>query len=605
MKTTSIQIPSQTIYLSEALNNSLPKNCLFNKGKVGAGGTTIALTSEEDYIIAVPYVALIQNKVEQSKDNTLYPYKILGVYGETSKVEIEEYLKSNHVKKIMVTYDSLPKVTEVAGFDMNLLIDEYHLLFKHSVFRAKAVRNILDSFSKFKSYCFMTATELEDTFILDELKELDRIVAVWETSLEVTVKPVIAKNSVLKTTAGVIDKFLNGQIEGNAYFFLNSVSMIEKLVATCKLNDENCRVIYSKYNPKKLKVTNGFSTDKPKKINLITSTAFEGADFYDLDAKLFVVSCPSNANTLVSIETDLNQIAGRVRNTKYIDTIIHIFKHTRYSDLSYEEYLVEYNGTLKRSSSYLDGLNNLLTEDARIEHIRANKLPSKQSDHFESEHELNPSFYYLDNDIIKFDHNKHKLDLYNYKVTRGIYTSKVNLGTEYINAGFKLKGFYQDDTDLKIIKAGNNFKDTVELLEAIWDDHYNLCRLNVINAAYAAYPFLSEAIKQLGFDKMRKMQYVVNQIKRKLVADDSNTSESIKILKSLRLNNSIRKGDFIASSKLKEVFTKIYADLGISKTAKGTDIERFYEIKLATKRDGNKVINGYNIIGEKIVITSK
>ena len=71
MKTTSIQIPSKTIYLSEALNNTLPINCIFNKGKVGAGGTTIALTSEEDYIIAVPYVALIQNKVDQSKDNAL------------------------------------------------------------------------------------------------------------------------------------------------------------------------------------------------------------------------------------------------------------------------------------------------------------------------------------------------------------------------------------------------------------------------------------------------------------------------------------------------------------------------------------------------------
>ncbi len=66
MKTTSIQIPSQTIYLSEALNNTLPKSCLLNRGKVCAGGTNIEPTSEEDYAIAVPYLALIQNNLSQS-----------------------------------------------------------------------------------------------------------------------------------------------------------------------------------------------------------------------------------------------------------------------------------------------------------------------------------------------------------------------------------------------------------------------------------------------------------------------------------------------------------------------------------------------------------
>ncbi|WP_268036928.1 DEAD/DEAH box helicase family protein [Algoriphagus sp. PAP.12] len=602
MKTTTINIPKEITYLNEALNDQLPKNCLFNKGKVGAGGTSIALRNNEDYIIAVPYVPLILNKVTQSlEDKNFYPHQILGVYGGVSKSEIEEYLKTSPIKKIMVTYDSLPKIIEATGYDINLLVDEYHLLFKHSVFRAKAVRNILDSFYKFKSYCFMTATELEDTFILEELKAVDRTIANWETSLEVTVKPVIAEKSVLKTTAGIINKFLDGMIEGNAYFFLNSVTMIEKLVTTCKLNNSNCRLIYSKYSPKKLKVSNGSSTDKEKKINLITSTAFEGADFYDKDAKLFVVSCPSNSNTLVSIETDLNQIAGRVRDTKYINSIIHIYKHTRYSDLTYEEYLNEYKKIQDNQGIYVESLNGMA--DVAIDvHVKAFNIPSKQSDTFSEEHELNPSFYYLDEGKIKFDHNKHKLDLYNYKVTRGIYATKVNLGTEYLNSGFKLKGFYKDDTDLKIIKAGNNFKDTVEVVEAIWDDHFNLCRQNVINSANASYPFLAEAISKLGFEEIRRMNFVVANVKRRLVNKDLTTSQTVRILKYLKLNSTINKGDFVPTYKIKAVFESIYSDLNLDKKGKASDILNFYEGKRTTRKVNGKSVEGFVLIREKVVL---
>lgn len=602
MNTTTINIPQGINYLSDALDNQLPKNCLFNKGKVGAGGTSIAIRNDEDYIIAVPYVALIQNKVDQSlKDKDFFPHKLLGVFGETSKAEIEEYLKSSPVKKILVTYDSLPKVAELTGYNINLLVDEYHLLFKQSVFRAKAVRNILDGFDKFQSYCFMTATELEDTFILEELKGLDRVIANWKKSLEVTVKPVVAEKSVMKTTAGIINLFLNGMIEGNAYFFLNSVTMIEKLVTTCKLNNDNCRLIYSKYNPKKLKVDNGSSTDKAKKINLITSTAFEGADFYDEDAKLFVVSCPSNSNTLVSIETDLNQIAGRVRDSKYIDSITHIYKNTRYSELTYEEYLKEYQATMDNQAVYVSELNNFSTI-AFNEHIKVNKLPSKQSETFSEDHELNPSFYYLDNGLIKFDHNKHKLDLYNYKVTRGIYSTKINLGKEYLNAGFKLRGFYKDDTDLKIINAGSNFKDTVEVVEAVWEDHFNLCRQNVINAAYAAYPFLADAIKDLGFDEIRRLKFVVTHVKRKLVKNEISTSETVKILKSLKLNTSIRKGDFISCVKLKGILKGIYSDLGIERSGTASDILNFYEGKRTVRKVDGKSVEGFVLIRERMAI---
>ena len=39
--------------------DDFPKNCIFNKVKTGCGATTIALTNDENYIIAVPTTELV------------------------------------------------------------------------------------------------------------------------------------------------------------------------------------------------------------------------------------------------------------------------------------------------------------------------------------------------------------------------------------------------------------------------------------------------------------------------------------------------------------------------------------------------------------------
>ena len=39
----------------------LPHNCIFNKVITGCGGTTIAITNSENYVIAVPTKELIVN----------------------------------------------------------------------------------------------------------------------------------------------------------------------------------------------------------------------------------------------------------------------------------------------------------------------------------------------------------------------------------------------------------------------------------------------------------------------------------------------------------------------------------------------------------------
>lgn len=66
------------------------------------------------------------------------------------------------------TYDCIVRFMSVVSNydDYFLLVDEYHLLFNLYGYRDRAINGILHNFSKFKNFCFMTATPLRDEFML-------------------------------------------------------------------------------------------------------------------------------------------------------------------------------------------------------------------------------------------------------------------------------------------------------------------------------------------------------------------------------------------------------------------------------------------------------
>ena len=105
----------------------LPANTLINKKLTGCGVTTLAIEQPGDTIIAVPYTALIKNKIKQDTNSVL-----LGLYGggDDYKLEMSSYLESHDVVKMMTTYDSLPKVCQLLQelgrnpYEMFLVVDE-------------------------------------------------------------------------------------------------------------------------------------------------------------------------------------------------------------------------------------------------------------------------------------------------------------------------------------------------------------------------------------------------------------------------------------------------------------------------------------------------
>ena len=171
----------------------LPHNCIFNKVRTGCGGTTIALRNEENYIIAVPTTELIVNKLNSTEN-------LFGLYGDftsTLKDGLISYTQRDGVKKIMCTYDKLPKLVElIYTTDYRLLVDEYHNLLKQYMFRSTAINGVLDNFREFKSFCFMSATSIDVELKPDVLRDVPEYYADWsEGTLTQTVAAEQAHNT--------------------------------------------------------------------------------------------------------------------------------------------------------------------------------------------------------------------------------------------------------------------------------------------------------------------------------------------------------------------------------------------------------------------------
>ena len=120
-------------------------------------------------MIAAPTVNLIKNKIQEHPD-------LLGVYGGVTNQEIADYLKVHDRWKIMATYDAIPRIADVAGAEIYskafLLVDEYHrLLFDYS-FRHSAIAGLLEQAPRFANKTYLSATPIEQEFLLDELQTM-------------------------------------------------------------------------------------------------------------------------------------------------------------------------------------------------------------------------------------------------------------------------------------------------------------------------------------------------------------------------------------------------------------------------------------------------
>ena len=245
----------------EVFKDGLPKYCLFHKGMTGVGGTTIALDDDYPTVICLPFKSVIDNKVQQSIDKPgSFKYDLIPYHSGCKDEDAKKKIKSSIVPKILVTYDSLGKLSNfINPENYNLVIDEYDCLITEYLYRGLACDVVYDNYKKYENYTFMTATPMQNEFLTDQLVRIRIVEAIWDERDPVQILP-LETSSIIKTLAIRLAECLDNIIEGNLYIFVNSVIIANQLIKYCKLNNDNTRFIYSDSN--KMPIANGVNRDK-------------------------------------------------------------------------------------------------------------------------------------------------------------------------------------------------------------------------------------------------------------------------------------------------------------------------------------------------------
>ena len=569
----------------------LPHNCIFNKVVTGCGGTTIALKNGENYVIAVPTTELIENKCYPPKDENgnsivwkaenrkagLSPVRnLFGLYGTftpTLKKELKAYLSKEGAKKIMCTYDKIPSLVSL------LTPKEYRL--KIYSYRKEAVEGVLEHFNEFKSYCFMSATPIAMDFKPDALKDVEEYIADWEHIEPLMILP-YQTNKPYWLAAKLIETYRRqGYIERGelksyeAYFFINSVTDIKKILEHTHLTNDDCRIICAD-EAKNRKTLGEYrissSTDAPKKFNFITSKSFEGVDFYSETGICYVVSNIYNKHTLLSVDMDIPQIAGRIRNTNnpFRNLVVHIF-NTRPSDYysDYEKAKKEIEEELEYAKERVTAYNQL-SKGAR----KQQKSDLSKSSFLKYD-EKNDKF--IVNDMVA------KVALYNYRLMDSIYCSQKDLVVEYERAGMLHSKVEWVQLDNNFIKSASKKPTFLETFILYADMKYCL-DIEVKQGIEKEYPFIRDALCKLGVEQVKKLRSMkavkvaLEALKKENICADSDIGQRLKTLLTV--------GTFMPSKELKAIAQQF----GMKKP---TDLKKWVELESGTKRIEGKPAKGY------------
>lgn len=580
----------------------LPHNCIFNKVVTGCGGTTIALKNGENYVIVVPTTELIENKCYPPKDENgnsivwkaenrkagLSPVRnLFGLYGTftpTLKKGLKEYLSKEGTKKIMCTYDKIPSlVSLIIPKEYRLLVDEYHNLLKIYSYRKEALEGVLEHFNEFKSYCFMSATPIAMDFKPDALKDVEEYIADWKHIEPLTILP-YKTNRAYMLTANLIKAYQReGYIKKDelksyeAYFFINSVTEIKKILEYTHLTNDDCRIICADEDKNRRTLGEyqiSSSTDAPKKFNFITSKSFEGVDFYSETGICYVVSNIHNEHTLLSVDMDIPQIAGRIRNTNnpFRNLVVHIF-NTRPKD-----YYENYGKAKKEIEKELEYAKERATAYNRLS-IGAKK--QQKSDLGKS------SFLKYDekNDEFIVNDMAAKVVLYNYRLMNSIYRSQKDLVAEYERAGIlhsKVEWVQLDDNFIKPVCKKPTFLETFIL----YADMKYCLDIEAKQSIEKEYPFIRDALCKLGVEQVKKLRSMkavkvaLEALKKENICADSDIGQRLKTLLTI--------GAFMPSKELKAIAQQF----GMKKPM---DLKEWVELEAGTQRIEGKPTRGYLI----------
>ena len=549
---------------------------IVNKRLTGCGLSSFALENSDKVVLVVPNISMIQNKVAQYP-NTRRTEKIFGFYGGVDTLELLDYLDNTVTPKIMVTYDSFPKIKQYIPKDFHIVVDEFSDLLDAYGYRDKAINNLLNVVFEYPKLSFISATPIKDEYLPTQLRQLQYTELEWDNLTPVQVVP-CNTTKPLTAVLNIIKKYKSGLVEVNghksevAYFYVNSVLMIRDIIKKAELLDSEVRIICANTpeNESKLELFDIKTTIDPEKpFNFLTSSNFKGSDIYSDNGIAYVVSNNQNKHTLLTIDTDIYQIAGRIRNLNnpFRNLVYHIFNENPLK-LSQDEFNNILNRKIKTTNQVISAYN-------KVDSLEKESMFSTISLTTNS----NENYLLVSGDNFIFDELKLAQERRIYECVIKVYQSGLSVINSYLENGFEVVEDTMKSNKINFL-TGNNFKFVCRL---VCEDKCNKSQV------FKQYPLIQEGYEKLGIKRLKALGYDSGKIKNELRNIDSAENINEEILKVFESNQ------FYSSKDVKVMLTNLYNNLGIAKKAKANDLECVYKIKSIRRLINNKQVRGYEI----------
>ena len=422
-------------------------NCIVDKVITGCGATTEALVDNVPTILASPRSALLGCKEEsdQFKGKVYLFRNEEDTYNGTKPIDLinrmKEYVRSTPVPKILVTYDSFPKVAyglrEMNAFhDFRIIVDEAQALFGDAAFKPNVEIQFLEEVSKSNRAIFISATPyIEDLLdISTYFQNLPYYQLVWPASaLQPTniLPKEYGSKTVVETVSSIIQRYLNqpfryfeskiinGEIfyAEEAVFFLNQISDIISIIRSNGLTPDNTNIICgdnAKNSSKLAAITDsakrklGFTVGKAPKygeihkpFTFVTKCSFEGTDFYSPNAYTYIFSDVATTNMTLDISLDLRQIMGRQRredNVFRYDATFYYRPDPKLKAMTIQELNTSITTKEAITTKWIDYYNSQAYDPGMVEMLRSDKLKAQKQNLDENE-------YIYSHDYVSFVEN--------------------------------------------------------------------------------------------------------------------------------------------------------------------------------------------------------
>jgi hypothetical protein len=363
-----VKVPPEIKYLSEWDGYTIPRGkCIVDKKVCGCGYTQLCLMNNDNVILCSPRKSLLENKLEQNPqcfyftpislsigerkklnlfNDADYTKYIFNLQKENLKSYCSERIENNLPLKILVTYDSLPKLIEVLSFILMkdlfesfvIIVDEFQLVFSDARFKANVELDFVEYLDKYcKNVVYLSGTPMLESYLeaLPFFKDLDYYELIWDQKRISSINILRIKTDNLEKSAiEIVNLYKQGKgpvkiVDGKevrseeAVLFVNNISMITEIIKGAKLKPDDVNIITARtsLNYSKIKKCGkGFNFgripikgEKNKLITLCSSTAYCGVDMYSDSAKTYVFSDCNIKTMTVDISIELPQIVGRQR----------------------------------------------------------------------------------------------------------------------------------------------------------------------------------------------------------------------------------------------------------------------------------------------------